>query len=112
MLAEARAQVEPLVAAGKTVDEAVAARPLAGLDARWGKGVFKGSHFTRLVYSGLAMHREKSQVPILIGTASAAYSPRISPDLGRRPGPRAASGAEEGHAADDGTAGRRAGANS
>ena len=56
MLAEARGRVEPLVVAGKTVDEAVAARPLAGLDARWGGGLFKGSHFTRLVYSGLAMH--------------------------------------------------------
>ena len=64
MLAEARARVEPLVAAGKTVDEAVAAQPLAGLEARWGKGVFKGSHFTRLVYSGLAKHASKC--PVLI----------------------------------------------
>jgi glyoxylase-like metal-dependent hydrolase (beta-lactamase superfamily II) len=54
MLAEARDRIEPLVRAGKTVDEAVAARPLASLDARWGKGSFKGSHFTRLVYNGLA----------------------------------------------------------
>ena len=59
MLAEARDKIEPLVEAGKTVDEVVAARPLASLDARWGKGFFKGSHFTRLVYSGLAKHREK-----------------------------------------------------
>jgi len=59
MLAEARARVEPLVAAGKTVDEAVAARPLAALDARWGRGPFKGFHFTRLVFSGLALHRDK-----------------------------------------------------
>lgn len=57
MLAEARDKVEPLVESGKTVEEAVAARPLAALDARWAKGFFKGSHFTRLVYSGLAMHR-------------------------------------------------------
>jgi cyclase len=59
MLAEARDKIEPLVRAGKTVDEAVAARPLASLNARWGKGSFKGSHFTRLVYSGLAKHHEK-----------------------------------------------------
>ena len=59
MLAEVRAKVEPLVKAGKTVDQAVAAKPLASLDARWGRGLFKGSHFTRLVYSGLVMHREK-----------------------------------------------------
>jgi cyclase len=58
MLAEARAKVEPLVEAGKTLDEAIAAKPLASLDARWGKGLFKGSHFTQLVYSGLAMHRK------------------------------------------------------
>ncbi len=57
MLAEARAKVEPLVDAGKTADEAVAARPLAGLDARWGQGFFKASHFTRIVHGGLAQHR-------------------------------------------------------
>ena len=51
---------QPLEAASDApVDEAVAARPLASLNARWGKGSFKGSHFTRLVYSGLAKHREK-----------------------------------------------------
>ncbi len=61
MLAEARAKVEPLVAAGKTPDEAIAARPLASLDARWAKGLFKGSHFTRLVYSGLVKHRDRPQ---------------------------------------------------
>ena len=61
MLAEVRDKVEPLVEAGKTVEEVVAARPLAGLDARWAKGFFKGSHFTRIVYSGLAMHRGKSK---------------------------------------------------
>jgi cyclase len=61
MLAEVRDKIAPLVEAGKTVDEVIAARPIASLDARWGKGFFKGSHFTRLVYSGLAKHREKSQ---------------------------------------------------
>ena len=60
MLATAREKVEPLVLAGKTLDEAIAARPLASLDARWAGGLFKGSHFTRLVYSGLVKHREKA----------------------------------------------------
>jgi len=60
MLAAAREKIEPLVAAGKTVDEAVAARPLADLDARWARGPFKGGHFTRIVYSGLAKHRQKA----------------------------------------------------
>ena len=62
MLAEVQARIGPLVLAGKTVDEVVAARPLASLDARWAKGLFKGSQFTRIVYSGLAKHREKPQV--------------------------------------------------
>ncbi len=57
MLVEVRARIEPLVKAGKSVDEAVAARPLASLDARWAKGFFKGPQFTRVVYSGLAKHR-------------------------------------------------------
>jgi cyclase len=60
MLAEVRDKLEPLVAAGKTVDEVVAAKPLASLDARWGKGMLRGSHFTRIVYSGLAKYRSKS----------------------------------------------------
>ncbi len=58
MLAEARDKVLPLVEAGKTLTEAIAAKPLASLDARWGRGFFRGSHFTRVVYSGLAMHRD------------------------------------------------------
>ena len=57
MYVEVRDKVQPLVESGKTVEEAVAARPLADLEARWGKGFFRGSHFTRIVYSGLAMHR-------------------------------------------------------
>jgi hypothetical protein len=59
MLAEARDKIEPLVRAGKTLEEAIAARPLASLDARWSKGSFKGSHFTQFVYSGLAKHHKK-----------------------------------------------------
>ena len=57
MLAEVRDKVQPLVESGKTLQEAIAARPTAGLDARWAKGLFKGSHFTQVAYSGLAKHR-------------------------------------------------------
>lgn len=57
MLAEARDKVQPLVEAGKTLDQALAARPLAGLEARWGRGLFKASHFTQIVYGGLALHK-------------------------------------------------------
>jgi cyclase len=57
MLAEAQDRVAPLVESGKTLQEAIAAKPLATLEPRWGQGLFKGSHFTRLVYSGLVKHR-------------------------------------------------------
>ena len=56
MLAEAQDKVQPLVESGKTLPEAIAAKPLASLEDRWGKGLFKGSHFTQLVYSGLVLH--------------------------------------------------------
>ncbi len=57
MLVEARDKVQPLVESGKTLEQAIAAKPLAGLDARWAGGAFKGSHFTQIVYGGLALHR-------------------------------------------------------
>lgn len=57
MLAEVRDKVAPLVDAGKTMNQAIATKPLASLEAQWGRGLFKGTHFTRLAYSGLAMHR-------------------------------------------------------
>jgi glyoxylase-like metal-dependent hydrolase (beta-lactamase superfamily II) len=57
MLAEVRDKVAPLVDAGKTLDQSIAAKPLASLDAQWGRGLFKGTHFTNLAYRGLAMHR-------------------------------------------------------
>ena len=57
MLAEVRDKVGPLVESGKTLDEILAAKPISSLDARWGKGFFKSSHFTRIVYSGLVKHR-------------------------------------------------------
>ncbi len=46
----------PMVEAGKTIDEVVAAKPTKPLDDRWGKGLFRGSHFARVVYIGLANH--------------------------------------------------------
>lgn len=57
MLAQAREAVEPLVEAGKTLAEAIAAQPTGRLDPKWGQGLFKGPHFTTLVYNGLVMHR-------------------------------------------------------
>jgi hypothetical protein len=43
--------------AGKTTREAIAARPLADLDAVWGKGFLTSGMFTRIAYEGLVNHR-------------------------------------------------------
>jgi cyclase len=53
MLVTAEARVRKLKAAGKTLDEAVAAKPLADLDAIWGKGVLSGDAFVHVVYTTL-----------------------------------------------------------
>jgi glyoxylase-like metal-dependent hydrolase (beta-lactamase superfamily II) len=38
---------------GKTVQEAVAAKPLADLEKAWGDGIFKGDSWIEIVYSGI-----------------------------------------------------------
>ncbi len=38
---------------GRTLDEAIAAKPMAARDARWGKFVIDPAFFTRLVYAGV-----------------------------------------------------------
>lgn len=53
MLVAVRAKVAALKARGWTVDQVVAARPTAGLDATWGRSVISGELFTRLVYKGV-----------------------------------------------------------
>lgn len=50
MLAASRDAVQPLVKAGKTLDEVKAARPTAGLDEKWGKGFIKPDVWTTVVY--------------------------------------------------------------
>ena len=49
MLAGVRDAVKPLVAAGKTVEEVVAARPTRGYDEKYGKGFFQPDLFVRMV---------------------------------------------------------------
>src|SRR5579871_1288367 len=51
MLAGVREQVGPLIAAGKTVEEAVAAKPTRSFDDKWGKGFLTGDLFVRVIYS-------------------------------------------------------------
>jgi cyclase len=50
MLSTARERVQKLKAAGKSAQEAVAAKPFADLDADWGKGLFNGDVFVQIVY--------------------------------------------------------------
>jgi glyoxylase-like metal-dependent hydrolase (beta-lactamase superfamily II) len=51
MLSAARDKIMPLKSSGKSVEEAIAAKPLADLDAAWGKGLFTSDAFVRIVYS-------------------------------------------------------------
>ena len=50
MLTTVEQRVGKLKSAGKSADEVVAAKPLADLDAVWGKGLFNAEVFTRLAY--------------------------------------------------------------
>jgi glyoxylase-like metal-dependent hydrolase (beta-lactamase superfamily II) len=54
MLAQVRQRIQQLVAAGKTMDEAVAAAPTKDFDAKWGSGYVTPDVFTKMVFSSLA----------------------------------------------------------
>jgi glyoxylase-like metal-dependent hydrolase (beta-lactamase superfamily II) len=53
MLARVRERVQDLVAAGRTMDQTVAAAPTSEFDAKWGNGYLSGKVFTEMVYSSL-----------------------------------------------------------
>jgi glyoxylase-like metal-dependent hydrolase (beta-lactamase superfamily II) len=53
MLSTAYDELSRLKASGMNVEDAVAAKPLAGLEERWGGGLFPGDTWVTLVYSGL-----------------------------------------------------------
>ena len=53
MLATVRDNVAALKRQGKSLDEAIAAKPTAAFDEKWGRFVIDPAHFTRLVYTGL-----------------------------------------------------------
>ena len=57
MLAGVRDAVAPLVQAGKTREEVVAAKPTAAFDAKWGGGFFKPDPFVAVVYADLSRGR-------------------------------------------------------
>jgi cyclase len=53
MLVTVRERVQKLKASGKSLQEAVAAKPTADLDATWAKGMVNGDFITTLVYTTL-----------------------------------------------------------
>lgn len=53
MLVTVQKRITPLVKSGKTVDAVVAAKPLADLDDKWGKGFMKPEAFVKVVYGGI-----------------------------------------------------------
>jgi cyclase len=53
MLVTARERVQKLKSAGKSAQEAVAAKPFADLDAAWGKGVLNTDQFVQVAYLAL-----------------------------------------------------------
>ena len=57
MLIATRDAVNPMLQAGKTADEVVAAHPTATLDARWGHGPVSADQFVRAAYAALAKER-------------------------------------------------------
>jgi glyoxylase-like metal-dependent hydrolase (beta-lactamase superfamily II) len=53
MLTTVRENLQKLKTAGKSVDEAIAAKPLADLDAAWGHGLFTSDAFIHIAYPAL-----------------------------------------------------------
>ncbi len=59
MLAVLRDRITPLVEAGKTEDEVVAAAPTKDFDPDFGGGLFTGQMFTRMIFKSLVKEKEK-----------------------------------------------------
>jgi hypothetical protein len=53
MLSTVRDRLQKLKTAGKSVDEAVAAKPIDDLDPVWGKGLFNAATFIQIAYPAL-----------------------------------------------------------
>jgi len=53
MLVQVRQRIMDLIAAGKTIDQAVAAAPTKQFDAKWGSGYVPPNVFTEMVFSSL-----------------------------------------------------------
>jgi len=53
MLAIAYERLNGLKVDGKSAEEAVAAKPLADLEEKWGKGIFTGERWITIIYPGV-----------------------------------------------------------
>jgi cyclase len=53
MLVQVRQRIKQLIAAGRTMDEVVAAGPTKAFDAKWGSGYATPDVFTKIVFSSL-----------------------------------------------------------
>jgi cyclase len=53
MLEQVRQSIKSVIAAGKTMDEAVAAAPTRDFDAQWGRGYVSADGFVRMVFTSL-----------------------------------------------------------
>jgi glyoxylase-like metal-dependent hydrolase (beta-lactamase superfamily II) len=53
MLSTAREHLQKLKSSGKSLDEAIAAKPLADLDAAWSHGLFNSDQFVQIAYPAL-----------------------------------------------------------
>ncbi|UCF39456.1 MAG: MBL fold metallo-hydrolase [Acidobacteriota bacterium] len=53
MLVAVKDRVEPLIKAGKSEEEVLAAKPLADLAAEWGEGFMNPDNFLKIVYASL-----------------------------------------------------------
>ncbi len=54
MLVAVRSRIEPMVAAGKSLEQVKAAQPTKDFDETWGKGFIKGDTFVEIVYKSLS----------------------------------------------------------
>jgi len=83
MLSTVRERVLPLVKAGKSADEVIAAAPLADLEGRWGKAFVKAADFLRGVHLGLTrelgMEAPVAQSAQPASAAAPAPQPAVTP---------------------------------
>lgn len=59
MLVAVRSRIEPMLAAGRTREQVLAAKPTKEFDAKWGGGFLEPDRFAGIVYDDLAKRRSR-----------------------------------------------------